>query len=173
MTNSDALAENQNDSLKSTVNDSVITAKVKSQFVTNNNTKASSINVETHGGVVKLTGIVDSEPEAITAIQIAASTAGVKSVNTNNLHVNSDTGSSEQPVLDSYITAKIKGSFIRENLINNEDFPAGQIIVETKNGIVYLSGEVKNENQIKKAIEISKSIENVHKVISKLHVAAK
>lgn len=169
--NTQAFAESHSESLKASVNDSVITAKIKSQFIGNDTTKASSINVETNNGVVKLSGTVDSEPEAATAIQIADSTVGVKDVDTNNLHIKAEAQQENQPIRDSYITAKVKGSLIKEKLMNNVEFPALVIDVETKNGIVYLSGTVEHEDQLKKAIELTKSVIGVKKIISKLTVA--
>ncbi len=42
--------------------------------------------------------------------------------------------------------------------------------IETKNGIVYLSGEVDNSAQIHNAIKIAKTVEGVKTVKSSLHV---
>lgn len=168
-------ADNYTSSLKTNVNDSMITAKVKSQLVANDVTKATTINVKTNHGIVTLTGTVDSEIEAATAIQIAASTADVKQVNTQNFYYKTESGQQQQNkqfIQDSYITAKVKGLLIREKLINNIEFPAMTINVETKNSIVYLNGTVEHEKQLKKAIELSKSIKGVKKVISKLNVVS-
>ena len=164
-------AQTSDNTLKTTLSDSVITARIKSQFIGDNSTKATSINVETNMGVVQLTGIVDSELEATTAIQIAQSTPGVKEVDANHLYVKESAQKSKQPIHDSYITAKVKGILIRENLFNSEAFPDNKITVETKNSIVYLGGEVANEDQLKKAIELSKSISGVHKVTSKILIS--
>jgi hyperosmotically inducible protein len=166
-----AFADNNNaDSLKSTVNDSVITAKIKSQLVANDDTKAASIKVETNNGIVKLTGVVDSEREAVAAIQTSESTVGVKGVDTDNLNIKNNASESKQPVQDSYITAKVKGALLREKFGNDENFSVSQITVETQNGVVYLSGEAANKGQIHKVIEVAKSITGVHKVVSKLTV---
>lgn len=170
--NTQVFAENHTKALKTSINDSVITAKIKSQFVANDTTKASSINVETKNGVVILSGTVDSESEAAAAIQIAASTVGVKEVDSNNLYIKAEVQQGKQTIRDSYITAKVKGRLIREKLMNNVEFPAVMISVETKDGIVYLSGTVEHEGQLKNAIELTKSVIGVKKVISKLTVAA-
>src|SRR5689334_23441379 len=60
------------------VDDSAITAKVKTQLATDSATKARHIHVDTKGAVVTLSGKVDSADEKIRAVEIARSTKGVK-----------------------------------------------------------------------------------------------
>jgi osmotically-inducible protein OsmY len=62
------------------VDDSVITAKVKSALVADETTKASQINVETFQGKVQLSGFVDNSEARSRAIQVARNVDGVKSV---------------------------------------------------------------------------------------------
>ena len=62
------------------VDDSAITAKVKTEMATSKDVRARAIHVETVGGEVLLSGFVPTETEKIRAIQIAYSVAGVKSV---------------------------------------------------------------------------------------------
>lgn len=68
------------------VDDSVITARVKSALVTDSRTQARDINVTTNSGVVQLGGFVDSSDEKAAAAEIARSVQGVKSVD-NQLDV--------------------------------------------------------------------------------------
>ena len=74
-------------SARATANDATITTKVKSNFVADPLVTASAINVDTSGGVVSLTGFVNSEQERQRAIQLAQSVAGVRQVNARNLVV--------------------------------------------------------------------------------------
>jgi hyperosmotically inducible protein len=62
------------------VDDSTITAKVKSAMVRDKDVSASNINVDTNRGTVRLTGTAKSAREADRAEQIARSTSGVKAV---------------------------------------------------------------------------------------------
>ncbi|HSN70961.1 MAG TPA: BON domain-containing protein [Steroidobacteraceae bacterium] len=62
------------------VDDTVITAKVKSALVENDTTKAHEINVESQDGVVQLSGFVDSEAQKSKAAEIARDIEGVTSV---------------------------------------------------------------------------------------------
>ena len=62
------------------VDDSVITAKVKTAIYNDPTLKVNQINVETFKGVVQLSGFVKSQAEATQATQVARGVGGVKSV---------------------------------------------------------------------------------------------
>jgi osmotically-inducible protein OsmY len=62
------------------VDDSVITAKVKSAILNDSSLKVNEINVETFKGVVQLSGFVRSQTDTDKAVQVARGVAGVKSV---------------------------------------------------------------------------------------------
>ena len=68
------------------VDDSVITAKVKSMLAADDFLKSFEISVETYKGIVQLSGFVDSQKAIDTAGQIARNVKGVTSVK-NNLNV--------------------------------------------------------------------------------------
>ena len=62
------------------VDDSVITAKVKTAIFNDSTLKVNEINVETFKGVVQLSGFVRSQTDIDKAVQVARGVAGVKSV---------------------------------------------------------------------------------------------
>jgi hypothetical protein len=62
------------------VDDSVITAKVKTAIFNDASLKVNEINVETFKGVVQLSGFVRSQADIDKAVQVARGVAGVKSV---------------------------------------------------------------------------------------------
>ena len=62
------------------VDDSVITAKVKTAIFNDSSLKVNEINVETFKGVVQLSGFVRSQADVDKAVQVARGVAGVKSV---------------------------------------------------------------------------------------------
>ena len=62
------------------IDDSLITAKVKTALATSDKTKARQIEVETFKGRVQLSGFVDSRAEAETAVQLAREVKGVVNV---------------------------------------------------------------------------------------------
>ena len=60
---------------------------------------------------------------------------------------------------DSMITAKVKNK-----LLQSTELPGSQVHVETDQGVIILSGFVKNKYQITKASRIAKSIPGVRRV---------
>jgi osmotically-inducible protein OsmY len=62
------------------VDDSVVTAKVKTAILEQPNLKSAEINVETFKGVVQLSGFVSSQASADSAVKVAQGVGGVKSV---------------------------------------------------------------------------------------------
>jgi hyperosmotically inducible periplasmic protein len=75
-----------NQSARSQVNDSAITAAVKSKMVADSDVKAHNIDVNTERGVVYLMGKVNTMSEKSEAERIARETDGVVSV-VNHLQV--------------------------------------------------------------------------------------
>lgn len=62
------------------IDDSVITANVKSAFAIDPTLKATEINVETYKGVVQLSGFVAQQGDIASASNVARGVKGVKSV---------------------------------------------------------------------------------------------
>ena len=62
------------------IDDSVITAKVKTAIFEQPNLKSAEINVETFKGVVQLSGFVSSQASVDSAMTTAKGVGGVKSV---------------------------------------------------------------------------------------------
>ena len=67
-------------SVGQTVNDQVLETRVKTALIDSDSVKARNIEVEVRNGVVSLSGTVDSKSEASTAVGVARSVDGVKSV---------------------------------------------------------------------------------------------
>jgi osmotically-inducible protein OsmY len=62
------------------VDDSAITAKVKSAMLSSSGLKSTDISVETFKAVVQLSGFVDSQAQMSQAVKVAEGVGGVKSV---------------------------------------------------------------------------------------------
>lgn len=62
------------------LDDSVITTKVKAAIFNEPQLKSAEINVETFKGDVQLSGFVSSQANVVTAVDVARSVNGVKSV---------------------------------------------------------------------------------------------
>lgn len=62
------------------LDDAVVTTKVKTALVQADQVDAVDVNVDTHRGVVQLSGFVDTRTEAAEAERVAAGVAGVERV---------------------------------------------------------------------------------------------
>jgi hyperosmotically inducible protein len=124
------------------------------------------ISVETKEGVVTLTGNTKTEAELASAIELAASTPGVKDVNASGLKVEGST----QPFTDAIITAKVKGTFIREKLFGDKLDSVSTVNVETKQGVVYLSGTLKTADEVQNALKLAQTVDGVKRVESAINV---
>lgn len=69
-----------NATVGTTIDDSVITTKVKSTLLADASVKGMDAKVETHQGVVQLSGFVDNQAQLDRAVQIARGVEGVKDV---------------------------------------------------------------------------------------------
>jgi hyperosmotically inducible periplasmic protein len=65
---------------KEIVGDAALTAKIKSKMALDDYVKARTINVDSNGPIVTLTGTVQSEREHERAVRLARETAGVTEV---------------------------------------------------------------------------------------------
>lgn len=147
------------------IDDSIITAKVKSKLLADQDIKGFDLKVETHKGDVLLSGFVDNQAQIDHAIMITRSVEGVKNVD-NKVGLKSDSATTMGvKVDDSIVTSKVKSS-----LLADPDIKSLDIAVVTNNGEVQLSGFVNNQTQIDHAIDIARRTEGVHNVINELRV---
>lgn len=144
--------------------ETLITSNVIHKLSNNPITSFSEIKVNTVKNIVVLTGHVNTNQEVISAIQDSESVVGVRDVKSYILVKNSS-----RPLSDAIITAKIKGIYLRENLIARKWVSLTDIHVETKDGIVYLTGKAITE-QVRNAIEIAKSVKGVKDVVTHVRV---
>jgi hyperosmotically inducible periplasmic protein len=147
------------------VDDSVTTGRVKAALIADPTTKAHQIDVETFKGTVQLNGFVDTAASKERAGEVARGTKGVTKVQ-NNLTVNSNgSRSAGEMVDDSAITAKVKAA-----LAGDSRTKAHQVNVETRDGVVQLSGFVDNSEAKSTAEELARSVDNVKSVDNELSV---
>lgn len=146
------------------VDDSAVTAKVKTALIESKQVKAHQVDVETFRGVVQLNGFVDSADAKTAATNLARSVNGVREVR-NNLAVSADSNTTGEAVDDSVVTAKVKSA-----LITDPTTKAHQINVETDKGIVQLAGFVDTAAEKSRATAVARSIDGVRDVRNELDV---
>ncbi|MDX1901672.1 MAG: BON domain-containing protein [Gammaproteobacteria bacterium] len=147
--------------------DTSITNTVNTTFESSNALKGSKINVSTLNGVVSLSGDVNSNDQAYTAVSLAQSIPAVKDVDASRLTVKG----SQHLLSDSLITAKIKGLFIQEKIFGDKDIATLSIHVETNNGVVSLSGTADNQTQIDTAKTIASAVSGVKDVKTNVQIS--
>lgn len=151
-------------SFASDITDDDIAASIKKQIGSNPITASiHSVKLISDSGTIILTGAVKTDQQASALIEIAQSTPGVVDVNVEHLVVKE----SKQPLVDTLITAKIKGLFLRDKLFSEKEIASGTM-VETKNGVVHLAGKASSEEAIKNAVQLAESVKGVKKVESHL-----
>lgn len=151
--------------------DGMTTLKVKIQLLTKLGIDARSIDVDTHGGVVSLSGTVDKRATQELAGEIAGAVTGVKSVD-NNLQLEASLRSGR--TLDSALTeaeAEIKDTLLENRVqlaladrLGSDGF---RIDVEAADGVVTLALEkslAKARRQ--EAVKIVEGVNGVARVIT-------
>jgi hyperosmotically inducible protein len=146
------------------VDDSVTTASVKSALIADPVTKAHQIDVEVFKGTVQLNGFVDTAASKERASAVAKNTKGVTAVR-NNLTVKTTERGGEQVIDDGVITTKVKSA-----LAGDPRTKAHQINIETREGVVQLSGFVDNSEAKSTAEELARAVDNVKSVDNELDV---
>jgi hyperosmotically inducible protein len=151
--------------------DTGITTNVKSKFVADDVVKSSQIDVTTKNGVVTLTGNVDSEAAKNRAIELARTTTGVKNV-VDMISAREASGGGDAPeptrtvgeaVTDSGITISVK-----TRLLDDPQVKGLHIDVDTRDGVVFLTGTVGSDMEKEKAIQLAKETKGVRDVQSNL-----
>src|SRR5512134_1401060 len=146
------------------LDDAVILGNVKAALIAEPNTSAREINVEVNRGIVQLNGFVDTPAERARATMVATEVDGVVEVR-NNLGLKPGGTTLGEVIDDSLLTAKVKAA-----LIESPETKAHQITVETKEGVVQLSGFVDSLNAKAAATTVALSVTGVKNVRNEISV---
>ena len=140
------------------VDDTVVTTRVRSALLANEDTKSFDIKVETRKGDVQLSGFVDNQEQMDRGVAIANGIEGVKHVS-NMLSLKEGKQTVGNKIDDSFITAAVKSALMADSIVKSYD-----VNVVTRKGEVQLSGFLDNETQVQRAVDIAQKIEGVTKV---------
>ncbi len=151
------------------IDDSTITAVVKSKLTWSKYTSGLTTKVVTRSGRVLLTGSADSAESKELAGRLALNSRGVTAVD-NRLtisgaqpslvdHAEHSVKTAGHDVADTWITTKVKSTFMYSTNVD-----ASEIAVSTRAGVVTLSGKVDSGAQRSLAIELAKNVLGVKSV---------
>jgi hyperosmotically inducible protein len=146
------------------IDDSVIEARVKSALFADPDVKAFDIKVDARKGEVQLSGFVDNEAQIDRSLALAKGVEGVKGVD-NKVALKEGTASIGNKVDDSITTASVKSALIADSGIHGS-----QIGVDTRKGVVQLSGFVDSEAQADRAVAIARGAEGVQSVNNEMSI---
>ncbi len=146
------------------IDDSVVTARVKSALLGDPDVKSFDINVETRKGQVQLSGFVDNQAQVERAISLTRELPGVKGIE-NHVALKGAATTAGGKVDDGIVTARVKTAFLADENVKGSD-----IAVVTRNGKVQLSGFVDNQGQIDRAIEVARGVDGVGSVSDEMSV---
>jgi hyperosmotically inducible protein len=146
------------------IDDSVVTARVKSALLADHDVKSFEIKVETRKGMVQLSGFVDTQARIDNAIALTRKVEGVKGVE-NGMSLKDGKATVGNIVDDGIVTTKVKAALLSDPSVKSID-----IAVVTRKGEVQLSGYVDNQGQVNRAIDITRAVEGVQNVKNELIV---
>lgn len=153
--------------------DPTITGSVKTKLAADTVVDASDIDVDTEDGVVTLTGNLDDRAAKERALTIARETSGVKRV-VDMLAVRRANGSGDAPAGERTLGEGIDDAGItmavKSKLLSDPEVKGLQIDVDTRNGVVYLTGEVGSSAEREHAVELAQKTANVRRVEDNLKV---
>jgi hyperosmotically inducible protein len=148
-----------------------ITAAVKGKLAADDDVKAYQVDVDTSNKVVTLSGRVETATAKARAVEIARGTEGVTNV-VDNITVGGATAATpavpdaERAMYsDPGLTATIKGKFIADTAVS-----ALKIDVDTRDGVVTLTGQVRSQTEKDQALKLARETEGVKSVVDRITV---
>ena len=152
-----------------------ITTKVKAKMAADSTVNAGEIEVTTQDGVVTLTGNIDSQEAKDRALEIARRTEGVVDV-IDMISVRTAAAEGDAPDPDRSLGEHIDDAgitmMVKTRLAEDPDVQALQIDVDTRAGVVFLTGHVRNESEKEKAISLARETKGVRDVQASLEVSS-
>ena len=150
-----------------TQSDTIITAKIKASMATDSTVKASEIQVGTDHKVVTLTGNLNSQAEKDRALEIARSTSGVANVvDMLSVRTSADAGNAPDPdrTLGEHIDDTVITAAVKARLLDDPQVKGLKIDVDTREGIVFLTGTVRSQEESDRAVEVARGTNHVKDV---------
>ena len=146
------------------IDDTVVTAKVKSALLADPDIKGFDIKVETRKGLVQLSGFVDNQTQIDRVLSAARAVDGAKAVE-NGMVIKDGKATVGNKVDDSIVTTRVKTVLLADPNMKSFD-----VAVVTNKGDVQLSGFVNNQMQIDRAVELARAVDGVQRVTNEMSI---
>jgi hyperosmotically inducible protein len=146
------------------IDDTVVTTKVKSALLADDDVKGFDIKVETRKGMVMLSGFVDNQTQIDRALTVARGVEGVKGTE-NSITVRDAKPTVGNQVDDTIVTGRVKSALLADDVVKSAD-----IAVATNRGEVQLSGFVNSQTQIDRALVVARAAEGVQGVVNEMSI---
>lgn len=173
----DEKSTSQVDQIQQQTRDAWLDGKLESALLFNQHLNSFEIDTEVKHGTAYLTGAVDSDIDKDLAGEVAKSIEGIEEVK-NKLTVDREAATAaresesfeqrsewRQALSDATMTAMVKS-----RLLFNDNTSGMDINVDSRNGVVTLSGTVESDEEAALAAEIAGNIEDVRDVENRLQV---
>jgi len=141
------------------VSDLEIKASINDLWFRSNVDIFRKLNLTVDQGRVLITGVVQNPEHRVEAVRLAWQPRGVKQV-INEIRVANSDGVPGY-VRDTWITTQL-----RTKMTLDRDVQSINYSIDTVQGIVYLMGTARDQNELNRATEIARSISNVRQVVS-------
>lgn len=161
------------DALAQSLSDEALQDKVTFALNTSKVPRVYDLRVSVVDGITTLTGMVATAQQRA-EVERLARRAGANAL-VNAVVINRDVehmladrrapghSTAGHPVTDTWITSRVRGFFMRDELIRG-----GDITIETLNGVVTLRGRVRSEPGRQRALELAGGVEGVRRVLDAL-----
>lgn len=127
---------------------------------------AGEVTISVQSGIVYLSGQLPSDDDYSKVVMLSESVKGVLDVNADNLTVTHN----QHPLYDIYLTAKVKGALIQNDVLG-QDVSSWTVQVETTNNTVYLSGTVRSEQKKEALVKTARSVKGVNEIQDTLKIS--
>ncbi len=144
------------------IDDSVLTARVKSVLLADEAVKSFEFKVETRKGEVMLSGFVDNQTQLDRAQAITRAVSGVTGIQ-NNVSLRGGGVTVGNQLDDGIVTTRVRAA-----LMNDETVKSMDISVVTRKGEVQLSGFVNNQGQMDRAQAVTRAVDGVASVSNQM-----
>ena len=151
-------------SMGDVIDNTVVTARIKSALMANPRINSYDFKVETRNGEVLLSGFVDTQEQLDLAMETVQAVEGVGSIQ-NKVILKGASATAGNKVDDGVITARVKAALLADPSVHSLD-----IRVVTRIDQVQLSGFVESQAQIDRAMALTQAISGVKHVANEMAI---